>query len=125
MWTNRTKIKDLIFRLKQRFGTELTVVSGGATNGADKYVRKYAIELGVQYEEYNPAYTVRNLYSQMPASYYGKQYHPTQLIHRNELIAKNSDYCFALIPRECKKANGTQHTIKFFKRLNKPVVILE
>lgn len=124
-WSNRTKVKDLIFELKNKFGPELTIVSGGEQNGADMLAKKYAIELGVKYSEYNPAYTKKNLYSAMPDYYYGKQYHVTQLHHRNNLIAENSDYCIALIPKDCKKANGTASCIKMFKRLNKKVIILE
>ena len=123
-YENKRKVKDLIFDLKKKFGTELTIVSGGCPDGADKYAKKYAIELGVQYAEYNPAYTPRNLYSQMPEYYYGKEWHVTQYTHRNGLIAKDADYCIALISNDCIKANGTKDTIKKFKKLDKPVVII-
>jgi len=124
-WNNQRKTKDIIWQLKQRFGTELTIISGGCKTGADALVKKYAIELGVQYVEYNPAHDVRNLYSAMPDSYYGKEYHPSQFMHRNNLIAQNSDYCIALIPKEVEKSNGTVYTIKRFKKLDKKVVIIE
>ena len=124
-WNNKNKTKDIIWQLKQRFGNELTVISGGCKQGADMLVRKYALELGVNYVEYNPAHDVRNLYSAMPESYYGKQYHPTQFHHRNNLIAENSDYCIALIPKAVEKSNGTAYTIKRFKKLGKKVVIIE
>jgi predicted Rossmann fold nucleotide-binding protein DprA/Smf involved in DNA uptake len=124
-WTNQRKTKDIIWQLKQKFGPELTIVSGGCPTGADKLARKYAIEMGVQYVEYNPAHTVRNLYSAMPDSYYGKPYHVTQFHHRNDLIAKNADYCIALIPKTASKSTGTAYTIKRFKKLGKPVVIME
>jgi len=124
-WQNKRKIKDLIFELRQKFGNDVTVISGGCKEGADKFAKKFAIELGVQYKEYNPAHTIRNLYSAMPASYYDKPYHVTQFHHRNDLIAKNSDYCIALIPKDAEKSNGTKYTIKRFKKLGKPVIIME
>ena len=34
-YTNRKKIKEFIFNLKQKFGKELVVVSGGQKDGAD------------------------------------------------------------------------------------------
>jgi predicted Rossmann fold nucleotide-binding protein DprA/Smf involved in DNA uptake len=123
-WSNRRKVQDLVHQLKQKFGTELTIVSGGCKTGADKFAKKFAIEMGVQYEEYNPAHTPKNLYSMMPDYYYNKTYHASQFIHRNDLIAKNSDYCIALIPKDADKATGTTHTIKRFKKLNKPVIIM-
>ena len=32
----------MVFELKQKFGSELTIVSSGCKDGADKYARKYA-----------------------------------------------------------------------------------
>jgi predicted Rossmann fold nucleotide-binding protein DprA/Smf involved in DNA uptake len=124
-WNNKNKTKDIIWQLKQRFGDDLTIISGGCLQGADKLARKYAIEMGVNYVEYNPAHTVRNLYSAMPENYYGKEYHITQFHHRNNLIAAAADYCIALIPKDAEKSNGTVYTIKRFKKLDKKVVIIE
>ena len=47
VYENRKKIRETIFKLKQKFGAGLQIVSGGAQNGADKYAKKYALELGV------------------------------------------------------------------------------
>lgn len=124
-YENKRRVKDLIWQLIQKFGDELTIVSGGCPAGADKYARKYAIELGAKYIEFNPAHTVRNLYSVMPDNYFGKPYHPTQFHHRNNLIAKHSDYCIALIPRDAAKSTGTKYTINRFKKLGKNVIIME
>lgn len=124
-YENKRKIKEFIFKLKQQFGEELTIVSGGCQQGADKYAKKFAIEMGVRYLEFNPAHTVHNLYSGMPRNYYSKQYHPSQFFHRNDLLAKASDYCAAFIPPDAEKSNGTEYTIKRFKRLDKNVVIID
>ena len=61
-YQNFRKVKDTIFSLMQKFN-DLTIVSGGCENGADKYAKKYAIELGCNYIEFNPAHTPKNLYS--------------------------------------------------------------
>ena len=58
-YENKTKIRDMIFLLKKTFGSKVEIVSGGAQNGADKYARKYAIELGLNYKEFNPAELAR------------------------------------------------------------------
>ena len=87
-YENKRKIRDMIYKLKQTFGDKLEIVSGGCGAGADKYAKKYSIELGVKYIEFNPAHTVKNLYSAMPDAYYSKAYHTSQFFHRNTLIAK-------------------------------------
>ncbi len=42
-WSNKSKIKDFIFKLKNTYGNDITIVSGGCKDGADKYAKKYAI----------------------------------------------------------------------------------
>ena len=50
-YENRKKIKDFIFKLKNEKGTDTIIVSGGCKTGADRYAKKYALELGLQYQE--------------------------------------------------------------------------
>lgn len=123
IYENKRKIKDTIFKLKQMFGDKLEIVSGGAGAGADKYAKKYALELGVDYREFNPAFTNKNLYSVMPESYYGKQYHVTQLFARNELIAKYCDHMIAFI-HSASTTSGSDHAVKMAIKHKKPVVII-
>jgi len=122
-YENTRKIKDALFQLKQKFGTDLIVISGGAQYGADKFVRKYALEFGIKYQEFNPAHTTKNLYSAMSDNYYDKPYHVSQFHHRNMLIAKACDVMMAFIPNGLT-ANGSESAIKSAKKLNKPVTII-
>ena len=122
-YENVRKIKDALFQLKQRFGNELIVISGGAQYGADKFARKYSLEFGIKYQEYNPAHTTKNLYSAMSDNYYDKPYHVSQFHHRNMLIAKACDVMMAFIPNG-DDANGSLSAIKKVKKLNKPVTII-
>ena len=71
-YENKKKIKDFVFKLKQQYGDKTIVVSGGCKTGADKYAKKYALELGLQYEEYPPFHEVHNLYCVLPESRYNK-----------------------------------------------------
>ena len=91
-WQNKRKVQDTLFRLNKQFGDELTVIGAGGNEGANSMVRKYALEFGMSYKEYNPSYSGYNLYSAMPKTYYGKTYHFSQLHHRMKLIAQNCDY---------------------------------
>jgi predicted Rossmann fold nucleotide-binding protein DprA/Smf involved in DNA uptake len=122
-YENRLKIKEMIFKLKNAYGDKLEIVSGGANAGADKYARKYAIELGVTYKEFNPAHTQRNLYSVMPEEFFGKPYHVSQLFHRNTLIVKYCDKMIAFVDSK-SKTGGTAHAIKEAQKHNKPVIIV-
>lgn len=125
LYENKTKIKNTIFNLKNKFGDSLEVVSGGGNHGADKYVRKYALELGVNYTEFNLAHTVKNLYSAMPDSYYGKEYHPSQFFHRNGLITKYVDYMMVFNPKNNKDVTDIKDIIKQAKKKNIKIIIID
>lgn len=122
-YENKKKIRDMIWKLKHTFGDKLIIVSGGSQNGADKYAKKFAVEMGVSYREFNPAHTSKNLYSAMPEAYYGKPYHVSQLFHRNELIAKYCDKMIAFIDSTVP-SKGSHHAVNMATKHNKPVVIV-
>jgi len=123
MYENIRKIKLTLFELKRKFGTDLIVISGGGKNGADKYARKYALEFGIKYKEFNPAHTVKNLYSAMSDTYYDKPYHVSQFHHRNMLIARDCNVMIVFIPAGDEKS-GCMTAVKQAKKLNKPVTIV-
>ena len=124
IYENKKKIKDFIFKLKQEHGTDTIIVSGGCKDGADKYVKKYALELWLQYEEYPPFHDVHNLYCVLPESCYGKQYHVKNYFARNKLIAKHSDYVVSFIP-EGATSKGSLSTIKYAEKFNKKTIIID
>ena len=120
-YENKRNIREMVYTLKQQFGDELTIVSGGCTDGADKYARKYALELDCKYVEFNPAHTVRNLYSALHDAYYGKDYNVKYFFHRNKMLA---NYIDCLIGCGTGDSNGTAFTIKEAKKCGKKVVII-
>ena len=122
-YENKLKIKDMIYKLKISFGNDLEIVSGGSQIGADRYAKKYALELGVRYKEFNPAHTVRNLYSGCSNEYYGKPYHVSQLFHRYELTAKYCDKMVAFINTQTK-SSGSKHAVEMAQKHNKPFIIV-
>ena len=122
-YENIRKIKDTLFQLKQKFGDKLIIISGGAKHGADKYARKFALEFGMKYREFNPAHTTKNLYSAMSDDYYERPYHVSQFHHRNILIARDCDVMLAFIGKN-NNSNGSMSAIKQAKKLNKPVTII-
>ena len=123
-YENKKKIKDFIFKLKQEYGEGTIVVSGGAKDGADKYAKKYALELGLQYEEYPPFHQVHNLFCPLPESRYGKPYSVRYFHARNKIIAGTSDFLVAFIPNG-EKSSGTESTINYAKKMGKNIVIID
>ena len=122
-YENKRKIKEFIFKIKKEFGDNTTIVSGGCKDGADRYAKKYALELGLQYEEYPPFHEVHNLYCTMPSSRYGKDFNMKNFFARNKIIAGTSDFIVAFIP-EGVEANGTKNVLEYAKKLNKKRIII-
>ena len=61
-YENRKKIKDFIFKLKREKGSDTIVVGNGGRDGAGRYVKKYTLELGLQYQEFPPFHDNWNIY---------------------------------------------------------------
>ena len=122
-YENKKKIKDFVFKLKQQYGDDTIIVSGGCKTGADKYAKKYALELGLQYEEYPPFHEVHNLYCSLPESRYDKPFSMRNFFARNKIIAGTSDFIVAFIP-EGVEANGTKNVLEYSKKLDKKRIII-
>jgi predicted Rossmann fold nucleotide-binding protein DprA/Smf involved in DNA uptake len=122
-YENKRKIKEFIFKLKEEYGTATIIVSGGCKDGADRYAKKYALELGLQYEEYPPFHEVHNLYCPLPSSRYSKPYSVKNFFARNKIIAGTSDYIVAFI-LEGVEAKGTYSTLKYANKFQKKYVII-
>ena len=120
-YQNKRKVREMIFKLKQEFKNELTIVSGGCTDGADKFAKKYALELDCKYIEFNPAHTQRNLYSALHDAYYGKDYAAKWFFQRNKMLANYVDYLIAFMDTD---SNGTVNTIKEARKKGKKVVVM-
>jgi len=122
-YENKRKIKETIYKLKNKH-TDLTIVSGGCKDGADKYAKKYALELDCQYLEFNPAHTPKNLYSALHENFYAKAYNVKNFFVRNSMIAKYVDCMIAFIDDKDTAARGTYNAIKEAKKYDKKVVII-
>ncbi|MAH44140.1 hypothetical protein CL614_10575 [archaeon] len=122
-YEDKKKIKDFIFKLKEQHGEDTIIVSGGCKNGADKYAKKYALELGLQYEEYPPFHEVHNLYCTLPESRYRKPYNVKNYFVRNKIIAQTSDIVVAFVPKGIM-SNGTDSTLKYAEQFNKKTIII-
>ena len=122
-YENRRRIQEFVHKLKQKWEDKLEIVSGGQKDGADRYAKKYALELGLQYEEYPPAHQPHNLYCPLHERNYGKPYSVKNFFARNKQIAIHSEYVVAFIPRGVK-SNGSMSTIDYAKKFGKKTLII-
>ena len=122
-YENKRKIKETIFNLKRKFGENLTIVSGGCLDGADKYAKKYALELDCNYVEVNPAHTPKNLYSYMREDWYGKSYSVRNFHVRNKILASLVDRLIAFVPTGAV-SDGTDSTLDYARKFNKKSIII-
>ena len=123
-WSDKTKIRQSILRLKKKFNEDLIIVSGGNPYGADPIIRKYALEMDCNYKEFNPSHTQQNLYSVMPEAFFGKNYSPKNFFVRNKIMIRYSDCIMTFIPKN-KESKGTINIIKCAKKMDKKIVIIE
>ena len=122
-YTNKKKVKDLIFELKQKPDTEVEIVSGGQRDGADGYAKKFALELDMKYVEFPPSHYNWNMHCKLPATKYNKPYYVTNYFKRNKQIAEYSDIIVAFIP-EGVESRGTMNTIEHAKKQKKLIQII-
>ena len=122
-YTNRRKIREFVYKLKDQLGEKVEVVSGGQKLGADGFAKKYALEFDMKYVEFPPRHYTYNQHCILDQSHYGKKYFPKNFYDRNKQIVEYSDYIVAFMPKD-NYTKGTLHTIEEAKKLNKKVIIL-
>ena len=123
-YENRKKIKEFIFKLKTDKGADTIIVSGGCKTGADRYAKKYALELGLQYQEFPPFHETWNIYCPKDKRDYGRPYSVKNFFARNKIIAAYSDYVVAFIPRGVE-SRGSMSTINYAKKFGKKHLVID
>ena len=122
-YTDKKKIKDLIFEIKEKHGDEVEIVSGGQKDGADGLAKKFALEFGMKYVEFPPTHYNWNMHCKLPATKYNKPYYVTNYFKRNKQIAEYSDIIVAFIP-DGVESKGTMNTIEHAKKEKKLIQII-
>ena len=122
-YTNKKKIKDLIFEIKEKYGDEVEIVSGGQKDGADGYAKKFALEFDMSYVEFPPSHYSWNMHCKLPATKYNKPYYVSNYFKRNKQIAEYSNIVIAFIP-DGVESRGTMSTIQYAIKEKKLTKIL-
>ena len=81
-YENGRKIQETLFKLKNKY-KNLEIYTGGRKQGAEKYVKKYALEFGMDYKEYS---LEQNLFS--ITGVYGRKF--TSVFYMNKIVAATS-----------------------------------
>lgn len=73
----KNRIQIILKRLKEQFGSQLEIISGGNKTGIEYETKKVVLEMNLNYKEFNPSYSGFNMYSALNEEYYEKKFHPT------------------------------------------------
>tara|TARA_Y100000361_G_scaffold13536_1_gene10667 strand:- start:322 stop:735 length:414 start_codon:yes stop_codon:yes gene_type:complete len=122
-YTNKQKVKDLIFEIKQKYGDEVEIVSGGQKLGADGFAKKFALEFDLDYVEFPPAHYSHNIHCKLSAKHYSKPYYVSNFFKRNKQIAEYSNILVAFV-QEGIESRGTMNTVSHAEKLKKMVKII-
>ena len=122
-YTDKKKVKDLIFNIKEKYGDEVEIVSGGQPKGADGLAKKYALEFNMKYVEFPPTHYNHNMHCILPVGEYNKPYYVSNFFKRNKQIAEYSNIIVAFIP-EGVESRATMDTVGHAEKLNKMVKII-
>ena len=122
-YTDKRRIKDLIFEIKEKYGDGVEIVSGGQKDGADGFAKKYALEFDMSYVEFPPSHYNHNMHYILPRGEYNKPYYVSNYFKRNKQIAEYSNIIVAFIPKGLE-SRGTMDTIRHAEKLKKLVKII-
>ena len=122
-YTNKKRIQEFIFKLRDKYGDKLEIVSGGQKEGADGYAKKFALEFDMKYVEFPASHESYNIHCILPKYKYGKPYAVWHFFERNKEIANYSDMVVGFIP-EGVESNGTRNTLNHAENFNKKVIII-
>ncbi len=123
VYTDRKKVKDLIFEIKTKYGDEVEIVSGGQKEGVDGFAKKFALEFDMNYVEFPPSHYSHNMHCKLPATKYNKPYYISNYFMRNKQIAEYCNIVVAFIPTGVE-SRGTMDTIRHAEKEKKMVKII-
>lgn len=123
-YTNKRKIKDFVFKLKEKVGDDLVIVSGGAKQGSDKYAKQYALEFDIDYSEFPPYHESHNQHCVHGAFRYNKQYSVGNYHKRNKDLVDYSDNVVAFCT-DGEVTNGTLSALKYSHKIEKKYIIID
>ena len=123
-YTNKRKIQDFIFKLKEKVGDDLEIVSGGQKDGADGYAKKVSLDFDIKYSEFPPQHYPHNIHCVNESYNYGKPYRVWNYHKRNREIVEYCDNIVAFCT-DGKITNGTKSALKYCEKAGKEHIIID
>lgn len=124
-YADTRKITNLFMAIKNKFGTFATIMTGGNNNGVESISKKYALELGLNYKEFNPSYTGWNIYSAEDKNYYGKGYHMSHLYHRYKQLINTCTFLFIFIEKGHTVSKELKYAMDYAKKIGITTIIID
>ena len=118
-YEDKRKIKEFLFKFKDRDNIE--IVTRGNKDGADKYIKKYALQFGLNYVEVPVAHTSRSLYSQLPDLYFNKPFSIRNYFIQQSIYTKQCDKFVIFGTLRDKVINNLLHAIN---KVKKSIIII-
>ena len=118
-YEDKRKIKEFLFKFKDRDNIE--IVTRGNKDGADKYIKKYALQFGLNYVEVPVAHTSRSLYSQLPDLYFNKPFSIRNYFIQQSIYTKQCDKFVIFGTLGDKVINNLLHAIN---KVKKSIIII-
>ena len=123
-YTNKRKIKQFVWELKQKFSDRLVIVSGGAKDGADKYAKRFALDFDVNYSEFPAYHEPHNIHCVKESFRYNKQYNVGHYHRRNKDLVEYSDKVVAFCLNG-EISNGTASALKYAHKIEIKYIIID
>lgn len=123
-YVRESHVAGFINKIKNQFGPTATVLSGGNDTGTEAWVKKYSLELGLKFKEYNPSYTGYRMYSALNETYYGKGFHPSHFYDRYKRMLQEADKLIVFAHNNLKLEADLQYAIKEAKKKNISCIII-
>ena len=123
-YTNKRKIRQFVWELKEKFGDRLIIISGGAKDGADKYAKRFSLDFDVKYSEFPAYHDPHNIHCVFESFRYGKQYNVGHYHRRNKDLVEYSDKVVAFCTNGVV-TNGTLSALQHAEKINKKSIIID
>jgi hypothetical protein len=123
-YVKESNVANFIKKIKNQFGPTATILSGGNDAGAETWVKKYSLELGFKFKEYNPSFTGYRMYSALKESYYGKGFHKSHFYDRYKRMIQEADKLVIFTDSNSKLHPDLEYAITEAKKKNISHVII-
>lgn len=117
------KVKELLFRIRQEYGSLATIVSGGNPSGIEQSVKDFVLEFGMPYVEFNPSFSGHNEYSAELPEYFSKKWHFSHYADRYKRMLWNIDKLVVCI-EDGVKDTVIQQTLKLAEKSKVHTVLI-